>query len=103
MNEIADSIKVIAFDVFGTVVDWHGSVAREVAAMDLGIDPAEFALAWRAGYKPAMQQVMDSGEWIILDQLHRRTLDRVLADFGLDSVSEAERRHLNLVDYLECA
>ncbi len=26
MNELADKIKVIAFDVFGTVVDWHGSV-----------------------------------------------------------------------------
>lgn len=97
MNGIADSIKVIAFDVFGTVVDWHGSVAREVAAMDLGIDSAEFALAWRAGYKPAMQQVMDSGEWIILDHLHRRILDRVLSDFGLDSVGEDERQHLNLV------
>jgi 2-haloacid dehalogenase len=97
MNEVTDRIKVIAFDVFGTVVDWHGSVTREVDAMDLGIDPAEFALAWRAGYKPAMQQVMDSGEWIILDQLHRRILDRVLADFGLDSVSEDERQHLNLV------
>ena len=97
MNEITDSIKVIAFDVFGTVVDWHGSVAGEVEDMGLGIDAAEFALAWRAGYKPAMQQVMDSGEWIILDQLHRRILDRVLADFGLDSVSEGERQHLNLV------
>lgn len=97
MNEIADRIKVIAFDVFGTVVDWHGSVAREVAAMDLGIDAAEFALAWRAGYKPAMQQVMDRGEWIILDHLHRRILDRVLSDFGLDSVGEDERQHLNLV------
>lgn len=97
MNEIADRIKVIAFDVFGTVVDWHGSVAREVAAMDLGIDAAEFALAWRAGYKPAMQQVMENGEWIILDHLHRRILDRVLSDFGLDTVGEDERQHLNLV------
>ena len=97
MNEITDSIKVIAFDVFGTVVDWHGSVAGEVEDMDLGIDAAEFALAWRAGYKPAMQQVMDNGEWIILDHLHRRILDQVLADFELDSVGDAERQHLNLV------
>jgi FMN phosphatase YigB (HAD superfamily) len=26
MTEIADKIRVIAFDIFGTVVDWHGSV-----------------------------------------------------------------------------
>ncbi|MCP4876996.1 MAG: haloacid dehalogenase type II [Gammaproteobacteria bacterium] len=97
MNEIANKIKVIAFDIFGTVVDWHGSVSREVEAMDLGVDAGAFALAWRAGYKPAMQQVMASGEWVILDHLHRRILDGVVADFGLDSISEAERQHLNLV------
>ena len=97
MNEIADRIKVIAFDVFGTVVDWHGSVSREVAAMNLSVDPDQFALAWRAGYKPAMAEVMDRGEWVILDDLHRRILDKVLHDFALDSLSEAERQQLNLI------
>ena len=38
MDNIAAGIKVIAFDVFGTVVDWHGSVTREVNEMNLGID-----------------------------------------------------------------
>jgi 2-haloacid dehalogenase len=97
MSDIAANVKVIAFDVFGTVVDWHGSVSREVADMDLGVDAGEFALAWRAGYKPAMREVMDSGEWVILDDLHRRILDKVLIDFGLDSLPELERQHLNLV------
>ena len=97
MTEIADRIRVIAFDVFGTVVDWHGSVSREVAAMNLGVDPGAFALAWRAGYKPAMAAVMERGEWVILDDLHRRILDRVLSDFGLVDLSETERQHLNLV------
>ena len=97
MSEIADQIKVIAFDIFGTVVDWHGSVSREVADMNLGIDAGEFALAWRAGYKPAMQQVMATGEWVILDTLHRRILDKVLSDLKLDALPEAERQHLNLV------
>src|SRR5690606_29559009 len=52
MNGTPDitAIKVIAFDVFGTVVDWHGTIAREVDAMRLGVDGSEFALAWRAGY-----------------------------------------------------
>ena len=92
-----NQIKVIAFDVFGTVVDWHSSVAREVEEMKLGVDAGEFALAWRAGYKPAMQEVMDRGEWVILDVLHRRILDRVLSDFDLESLSETERGHLNRV------
>ncbi|MDH3390071.1 MAG: haloacid dehalogenase type II [Gammaproteobacteria bacterium] len=97
MTELADSIRVIAFDVFGTVVDWHGSVAREVAEMKLDVDPDEFALAWRAGYQPAMAKVMDKGEWVILDDLHRRILDRVLQDFKLDDMPETQRRHLNRV------
>jgi len=97
MNELADRIKVIAFDVFGTVVDWHGSVSREIAAMNLGVDSDQFALAWRAGYKPAMAEVMERGEWVILDDLHRRILDKVLHDFALDSLAEAERQQLNLV------
>jgi 2-haloacid dehalogenase len=100
MNELADRIKVIAFDVFGTVVDWHGSVSRELAAMNLGVDPDQFALAWRAGYKPAMAEVMERGEWVILDDLHRRILDKVLHDFALDSLAEAERQQLNLVWHL---
>jgi len=97
MSELAGRIKVIAFDVFGTVVDWHGSVMREVAAMNLEVDASEFALAWRAGYQPAMREVMDKGEWIILDHLHRRILDRVLADFGRDDLAEEQRQHLNRV------
>jgi 2-haloacid dehalogenase len=96
MNELAEKVKVIAFDVFGTVVDWHGSVSREVDAMNLDVDPGKFALAWRAGYKPAMREVMGRGEWIILDVLHRRILDKVLHDFGLDTLPEAERQQLNL-------
>ncbi len=91
------SIKVIAFDVFGTVVDWHGSVMHQVETMGLGVDGADFALAWRAGYQPAMAEVMRKGEWVILDTLHRRILDQVLLDFNLDSLQEAERQRLNRV------
>ena len=97
MSSISSQIKVIAFDIFGTVVDWHGSVCAEVKSMGLKVDPAEFALAWRAGYKPAMQSVMENNEWVVLDVLHRRILDGVLADFGIDDLDEPTRQHLNRV------
>lgn len=88
--------KVLAFDVFGTVVDWHGSIAREAQALRSGLDGDAFALAWRAGYRPAMQRVM-SGElgWTLIDDLHRMILDSILPQFGLDDLSEAQRQHLN--------
>lgn len=90
--------RILAFDVFGTVVDWHGTIAREVDAMQLGVDGGDFALAWRAGYKPAMQRVM-SGElgWTLIDDLHRMILDGLLRQFGIGDLDEARKKHLNKV------
>lgn len=90
--------RILAFDIFGTVVDWHGSIAREVDAMKLGVGGNEFALAWRAGYQPAMQRVR-SGElgWTRIDELHRMILDELLVRFKLTHLDEAARRHLNRV------
>ena len=90
--------KVLAFDVFGTVVDWHGSIAAEVVRIGLPVDPNAFATAWRKGYRPAMARVR-SGElpWTKIDDLHRMILDQVLADFEINSLSEDQIKHLNLV------
>lgn len=88
--------KIIAFDVFGTVVDWHGSIRREAEAMMPGVDGAAFANAWRAGYKPAMAEVRNGQlGWTRIDDLHRTILDRILPEFGQD-LSEEQRQHLNL-------
>ena len=90
--------RILAFDIFGTVVDWHGSIAREVDALQLGVDGGEFALAWRAGYKPAMRRVM-SGElgWTSIDDLHRMILEELLVRFGIGRLGEAQKKHLNKV------
>ena len=95
--------QVLAFDIFGTVADWHGSISAEVNAMGLTgaggkIDGAEFATAWRAGYQPAMRRVM-SGElgWTLIDDLHRMILDAILQKFQITHLSDDEKRHLNKV------
>ena len=95
-------VKALVFDVFGTVVDWRASIAREgealSAAKGLQVDWPAFADAWRAGYQPAMQRAR-SGEivWTNVDGLHRVILDELIPRFGLEGLSEAERAHLNLV------
>jgi len=89
--------QVLAFDVFGTVVDWHGGILREVAqVLGLRVDAGAFALAWRAGYQPAMRRVM-SGElgWTLIDDLHRIILEEVLEQFGVRDLGTAEKLHLN--------
>jgi 2-haloacid dehalogenase len=94
----AQAPAVLAFDVFGTVVDWHGSIVRELAALDPQVDGDAFALAWRAGYQPAMARVR-SGElgWTRIDELHRMILDEILPRFGLGHLAQDERAHLNRV------
>ena len=91
-------VRALVFDVFGTVVDWRGGVAREVRRL-LGpaVDAAAFADDWRGRYVPSMERVR-SGElpWTPLDALHRSSLDDVLADAGLASVPPGLREELVL-------
>ena len=93
-------IKALGFDVFGTVVDWRVSVAREAEAVGRAkgndIDWTAFAVAWRKLYQPQMQRVR-SGElpWTKLDDLHRMSLDRLIAEFGIKGLTEEETDHLN--------
>ena len=88
--------QVLAFDIFGTVVDWHSGISREVLALCPDVDANAFALAWRAGYQPAMRRVM-SGElgWTLIDDLHRLILEDVLKDFGITHLSDGQKQHLN--------
>ncbi|MDR7148146.1 2-haloacid dehalogenase [Hydrogenophaga palleronii] len=90
--------SILAFDIFGTVVDWHGSIVGEMQTLHPQVDADAFALAWRAGYQPAMQRVR-SGElgWTRIDILHRMILDELLPKFGLDHLGELERAELNRV------
>jgi 2-haloacid dehalogenase len=66
-------MKALLFDVFGTCVDWRGSVERELARRGL---PAELAVAWRAQYQPQLETVRSGARpWTNLDVLHREALD----------------------------
>lgn len=92
------SIKVIAFDVFGTTVDWHGSIMQEVKQMSLNVDADQFANAWRSGYEPAMAEVRKGAKtWTKIDVLHRMILDRILDEFNITHLSEEQKQHLNLI------
>ncbi|HXD15382.1 MAG TPA: haloacid dehalogenase type II [Vicinamibacterales bacterium] len=93
-------VKALVFDTFGTVVDWRSSVTQEVAQLatskGLSIDAEKFADAWRAGYAPSMNRVR-TGElpWTKLDRLHRMILDKLLIDYGVTGMSEAETDAFN--------
>ncbi len=97
-----DSIKALAFDVFGTVVDWRSTVIREGRALGkakgLNVDWAAFADAWRDGYGPAMNRVRNGElQWKTIDELHRLILDGLLERFAITGLDEAEKDRLNRV------
>jgi 2-haloacid dehalogenase len=89
-----DSVKALAFDVFGTVVDWRGSIIREGESWSRARGPkiewAQFADRWRAAYRPSMDKVRQGKlPWTRLDDLHRRVFDELLVEFKLGALTEA--------------
>ena len=93
-------IKALTFDVFGTVVDWRNSIAREAEAIlggqGLTVDGQKFALAWRARYQPSMEEVRAGRRTFArLDILHRENLLEVLESFDIKGLDEATIDHLN--------
>jgi 2-haloacid dehalogenase len=97
-----DDPKALVFDVFGTVVDWRSTIIREGEALgqekNIYVDWGAFADAWRSRYAPSMDRVR-RGEipWTKLDDLHRVSLEELLAEFGIEGLSCAEKDHFNRI------
>jgi 2-haloacid dehalogenase len=95
------NVRALFFDVFGTLVDWRRGVARDAESvlkpLEVSLDWIAFADAWRDQYQPAMEEVR-SGRipYTKLDVLHRRTLQTVLARFGVENLSDAHLARLTL-------
>ncbi|WP_037077802.1 haloacid dehalogenase type II [Pseudonocardia spinosispora] len=90
-------MKVLAFDIFGTTVDWRTGVAEQVADIavrhGVELDAGRFTDEWRDRYLPSMGRV-NRGErdWAYLDTLHRETLDELLVARNLDGLFDEETR-----------
>ena len=100
MTDEIDRVTVLAFDVFGTVVDWYTGVSTQVAETaaerSVDIDAGAFAIAWRGRYAPSLISVL-GGEraWANLDTLHRESLDALLDEFGVaDAFDDGTRARL---------
>jgi len=94
-------VRALFFDVFGTLVDWRSSVAREAETilkpLAHNLDWLAFADAWRGQYQPGMEEVRSGRQpFAKLDVLHRRSLERILPQFHLQGLPEEALRALNL-------
>ena len=97
-----DRIRALVFDVFGTVVDWRGTLIRTGNLLNshrgLDIDWAAFADAWRAEYRPSMEPIRNGErEWVDLDVLHWENLRKVTDKLNITGLTEADKQYLHLV------
>src|SRR3954464_15455078 len=95
------AVKALLFDVFGTLVDWRTSIARETEAIlkphGVSVDWLTFADAWRGEYQGAMDEVRYGRiPFCKLDILHRRNLEKILPRFNISELPEAVMANLNL-------
>ena len=93
MSDIS-AVKALVFDVFGTVVDWRSSLIADFKkwADTRGIKADWIALVdgWRAVYSASMDEVRKHPErgYVILDQLHRQSLEKLVAQFSIAGLNE---------------
>ncbi|MGJ5091803.1 haloacid dehalogenase type II [Bradyrhizobium oligotrophicum] len=93
-------VKALVFDVFGTVVDWRTSLINDFTAWSKtrGIQGDWTALVdgWRGLYVGSMDEVRKHPErgYVILDVLHRRSLETLAAKLGITGLTEADLDHL---------
>jgi 2-haloacid dehalogenase len=95
------AVKVVVFDVFGTCVDWRGSLIASLerfgAVHGRTANWAGLVDGWRGRYQPQMQECRTGRRpWTPLDTLHRESLDRLLPEFGLADLSPEHRAEINL-------
>lgn len=95
----APQVEALFFDVFGTLVDWRGSIAKEAPAL-IGreLDGFAFADAWRGEYQAGMDGVREGSRgYVRLDILHRENLERILPRFGLTDLPPETLDALNML------
>lgn len=95
-----ENVKYLTYDVFGTVVDWRGSVIAEVARAaaehGVAVDAAAFVDAWKTCYRAGMDRVNRGDDpWTNVDAIYRRKLDELLDAYSLGELSDGQRDYLN--------
>lgn len=92
-------MEVLAFDVFGTIVDWRGGVMTEVDVVarerSLSLDGGRFTDAWRRKAQQLWASVA-RGEtpYAVMDELHARALTELVREFNADGLDAADQHRL---------
>ena len=86
-------VRALAFDVFGTLLDWRSTIAEAFRDSGLSGDPEELAVDWRERLWPLLGQVHDgTRSWGDMDDLHAAGLEDLLVERGLELPDEQRQR-----------
>jgi len=101
MSDVS-AVKALVFDVFGTVVDWRTSLINDFTkwgeTRGIKADWTALVDGWRAVYAASMDEVRKHPErgYVILDVLHRRSLEKLVEQFGIKGLNDADLHHLTM-------
>jgi 2-haloacid dehalogenase len=101
MSDVS-AVKALVFDVFGTVFDWRTSLINDFTkwSKTSGIKADWTALVdgWRAVYAASMDEVRKNPQngYVILDVLHRRSLEELVEQLGIKGLDDAGLHYLTM-------
>src|ERR1700759_3923424 len=101
MSDVS-AVKALVFDVFGTIVDWRSSLINDFTKWgeQRGVNADWTALVdgWRAVYAASMDVVRKNPQdgYVILDVLHRSSLEKLVEQLGIKGLSDADLHHLTM-------
>ncbi|MFC5449000.1 HAD-IA family hydrolase [Paenibacillus aestuarii] len=96
-------IKIIMFDTFGTVMDWHGAIVETGICLGnkygFSIDWHSFANSWRVeGYTNAVDEIVKGLRPVEkIDVLNKRKLLELIERYGITFISPEDIEQLNLI------
>ena len=95
--------KALIFDVFGTVVDWRGSIKNGLKELMPNIlseqDLESFAVEWRKGYTGFIQNFnLGKEQWKKIDDVHYSKLIEILKQENyFELLNESQKKEINLL------
>jgi len=86
-----ENVRALAFDVFGTVVDWRATIISEGVALSESVDWGSLANDWMEGYRAQVERVR-KGErlWAVLDVFLKEVFGSLVTKYHLDTIPPSQ-------------
>jgi 2-haloacid dehalogenase len=89
-------VKALTFDTGGTTLQWHAGISKVLERVgsrhSISADWGHIATSYRRQSLDVMLGAI--GQRFNIDDVHRRVLDLVLADYGLDAFDSSDREEI---------